>query len=265
MFTFAFNIDPVIVHLGPLEVRYYGLMYVLGFIFAYFILRKFSRTGFFKLNYTEISDLLFWEFVGLLIGARLFYVLFYNLPLYLEDPLRIFAFWKGGLSFHGGLAGVLFVTWLFSRKKKLPFLHFGDALALVVVFGLFFGRIGNFLNGELFGRITNVPWGVIFPEGGPYPRHPSQLYESLGEGLLLGIILWSIKGRVKNTGIISALFLICYGVIRFFIEFFRLPDKQLGFIIGPFSMGQLLCFAMIIAGGMIFHYARKGRFGYIGT
>ncbi|OGQ35575.1 MAG: prolipoprotein diacylglyceryl transferase [Deltaproteobacteria bacterium RIFCSPHIGHO2_12_FULL_43_9] len=261
----AFNIDPVLVHLGPVEIRYYGLMYVLGFIVAFLFLRKLSKEGFFKFSYPEISDLLFWLFVGLLIGARIFYVIFYNPTIYLQHPLSIFAIWEGGLSFHGGLAGVIFVAWIYSKKKNIPFLHLGDSMTLVAPFGLFFGRIGNFLNGELYGRITTLRWGTIFPNGGPYPRHPSQIYEALGEGLLLLAILWLAKTKVKHTGIISALFLICYGIIRFFIEFFRLPDVQLGFIIGQFSMGQILCFAMIIAGGIIFYYARKGRFGLIGN
>lgn len=259
----TFNIDPVLVHLGPVEIRYYGLMYVLGFIVAFLFLRKLSKDGFFNFSYSEISDFLFWLFVGLLVGARIFYVLFYNPIIYLQNPLSIFAIWEGGLSFHGGLVGVSFVAWIYARRKNTPLLHIGDSMALVAPFGLLFGRIGNFLNGELYGRITNLPWGTIFPNGGPYPRHPSQLYEALGEGLLLPLILWLVKTRVKHTGVISALFLICYGIIRFFIEFFRLPDAQLGFVMGEFSMGQILCLVMMIAGGIILYYAKKGRFGVI--
>lgn len=259
----TFNIDPVLIRLGPIEIRYYGLMYVFGFIVAFILLKKLSKDGFLKLSYTEISDFLFWLFVGLLIGARIFYAIFYNPSLYLENPLKILAIWEGGLSFHGGFVGVTIVTWIYSKSKNIPLLHLGDSMSLVTPFGLFFGRIGNLLNGELYGRITHLPWGTIFPNGGPYPRHPSQIYEALGEGVLLLLILWFAKTKVKHTGVISALFLICYGAIRFFIEFFRLPDAQLGFVIGQFSMGQLLCGAMIIAGSIILYYARKGRFGYI--
>ncbi|HLB59861.1 MAG TPA: prolipoprotein diacylglyceryl transferase [Bdellovibrionota bacterium] len=257
------NIDPVLIRFGFIEIRYYGLMYVLGFIIAFFVLRYLSKKTFLKLTYPEISDLLFWGFVGLLVGARVFYVFVYNFPLYIKEPIRILMFWKGGLSFHGGMLGVLVAVWIFARKKHLPLAHLADSIVLIAPLGLFFGRIGNFLNGELYGKVTTLPWGIIFPIGGPLPRHPSQLYEALGEGLLLASLLWFSKRFVKHQGVLTALFLIFYGIIRFFIEFFRLPDRQLGYIIGPFSMGQLLCFFMIIAGGILLSSARKGRFGTI--
>ncbi|MFC2074710.1 prolipoprotein diacylglyceryl transferase [Bdellovibrionota bacterium] len=259
----TFNINPIIFELGPFQIRYYGLMYVVGFFIALLLLRRFSKQGFLKLSYNEINDLLFWAFVGLLVGARLFYSFVYAFPVYVKEPWRILIFWRGGLSFHGGLIGVAIAIWLFNRRKKLPWLQISDSLVLIAPIALFFGRIGNFLNGELFGRVTTLPWGIIFPYGGPQPRHPSQLYEAIGEGLILAAIVWITKRFTSNQGVLSATFLVGYGIIRFLIEFFRLPDQQLGFVLGPFSMGQVLCSLMIIAGGILMYFAIRGRFGEV--
>jgi phosphatidylglycerol:prolipoprotein diacylglycerol transferase len=189
-----------------------------------------------------------------MIGARLGYVLFYDLKAYLADPFEIVAIWHGGMSFHGGLIGVLLVGVLFSWRNRKSFWKIADLVIVTAPIGLGLGRIGNFINGELYGRVTRVPWGMIFPKGGALPRHPSQLYESALEGGVLFLILWLMKDKKLPKGGLLAVFLFVYGVLRFFVEFFREPDAQLGFILGPFTMGQLLCFFMIIGGIALFAY-----------
>ncbi len=259
--VFIHHLNPVLLHLGPLQLRWYGLMYVIAFVGSYFLLHKLSKEGSLKLSFEKIESLLFYAFVGLFVGARFFYVFVYNFSYYFQNPIEIIAIWKGlaGLSFHGGMIGVVVAGILFSRKYKIPFWHLGDAFVLCAPIGLGFGRIGNFINGELFGRPTLGKWGVIFPEGGFLPRHPSQLYESFFEGLILFYLLWFFRKRVKE-GQLSALFLFFYGIFRFCIEFFREPDPQLGFIFFHFSMGQLLCSLMILCGSgllLYFHSALK--------
>ncbi|MBI2646156.1 MAG: prolipoprotein diacylglyceryl transferase [Deltaproteobacteria bacterium] len=261
---YTHTLDPVIFHLGPLQLRWYGLMYVIGFVGAYFLLRKFSKEGSFKLSFIQIESLLFYAFVGLFVGARFFYVFIYNFSYYIHHLIEIVAIWKGlaGLSFHGGMIGVVIAAILFSRKHKIPFWHLGDHFVLCAPIGLGFGRVGNFINGELFGRSTSGNWGVIFPEGGLIPRHPSQLYESFFEGAVLFSLLLFFRKRVRE-GQLSALFLIFYGIFRFALEYFREPDPQLGFIFLNFSMGQLLCFLMILCGSgllLYFHPALKRSF-----
>ena len=188
----------------------------------------------------DIEDLFAYLIAGLIIGARLGYCIIYNLPYYLSNPLEIFMPWKGGMSFHGGLIGVLIVGFLFGRKRQKSFLMLADMGALGAPPGLFFGRIGNFINGELFGRETSAPWGMVFPDGGPSPRHPSQLYEASLEGLVLFLIVYIISYKSKINGMIISAFIFFYGLLRFIIEFFREPDVQKGFVIDPFSMGQIL-------------------------
>jgi phosphatidylglycerol:prolipoprotein diacylglycerol transferase len=183
-------------------------------------------------------------------------VLFYDLPLYLKDPLEIFAIWHGGMSFHGGLLGVLIVGIIFCWRHKRSFWKIADLFIVTAPIGLGLGRIGNFINGELYGRVTQVPWGMIFPKGGLLPRHPSQLYESALEGGILFIILWLLKDKKLPSGGLLAIFLFAYGIFRFFVEFFREPDQQLGFILGPLTMGQLLSSLMIISGIVLFFYLR---------
>jgi phosphatidylglycerol:prolipoprotein diacylglycerol transferase len=243
------NIDPILIDLGPIRLSWYGLMYVFGFVASYLLVRYQMKRKDFGVSKQEVEDLYFYLILGLIIGARLGYVLFYDLKMYLDDPLEAFAIWHGGMSFHGGLIGVLLVGIFFSWKRKKSFWRIADLFVVTAPLGLGFGRIGNFINGELYGRVTQVPWGMIFPKGGPLPRHPSQLYESALEGGILFLILWFCKDnkRLPNGGLL-ALFLAIYGAFRFFVEFFREPDPQLGFVLGPFSMGQVLCALMIITG-----------------
>jgi phosphatidylglycerol:prolipoprotein diacylglycerol transferase len=251
------NIDPIIFELGPIRVGWYGLMYVFGFIASYLLVRYQMKKKDFGLAKPEVESLYFYLILGLMIGARLGYVLFYDLKVYLANPFEIIAIWHGGMSFHGGLIGVLVVGVLFCWKNKKSFWKTADLIIVTVPIGLGLGRIGNFINGELYGRVTQVPWGMIFPKGGPLPRHPSQLYESALEGGVLFLILWLIKDKKLPTGGLLAIFLFLYGAFRFFAEFFREPDAQLGFILGPFTMGQILTFFMIIGGIVLFIYLRS--------
>ena len=253
------NIDPVIFSLGPLQVRWYGLMYVIGFAAAYQLVQLQAK----KFRYEQLLDRLdnlnLVLILGVILGGRLGYVLLYNPAYYLAHPLEIPATWSGGMSFHGGCAGALLAGLLYCRRERLDFWKTADLYVVTVPVGLFFGRLGNFINGELFGRITQAPWGMVFPEGGPLPRHPSQLYEAAFEGLILFLILWTLKAipwrrpEPKNWphGVMLALFLALYGLFRFLIEFFREPDAQLGFLALGFSMGQALCFLMVAVGGLL--------------
>lgn len=253
------QIDPVIFSLGPLAVRWYGLMYVLGFVAAYFLVRyqfrRQPRTWAAAFD-RHLDNLFLALIVGLIIGSRLGYVLFYNFSYYWQQPLEIFATWQGGMSFHGGLLGLLLAGWLFCRHHKLEFWRGADALAVAAPIGLGLGRLGNFINGELYGRVSEVPWAMVFPGGGPLPRHPSQLYQASLEGLLLFVIMWLALHRYYwprhwPAGRLTALFLIGYGGLRFVAEFFRQPDAHLGLYLNFFTMGQLLCALMIAAGALL--------------
>lgn len=243
------HIDPILIELGPFRLSWYGLMYVLGFAVSYLLVRYQIKRRDFGISRLEVENLYFYLILGLVIGARLGYVLFYNLKMYLSDPLDVFAIWHGGMSFHGGLIGVLTVGILFCWKNKKSFWKVADLIIVTAPLGLMLGRIGNFINGELYGRVTKVPWGMIFPKGGDLPRHPSQLYESGLEGGLLFLILWFMKDRKLPSGGLLAVFLFLYGAFRFFAEFFREPDFQLGFVVESFTMGQVLC-AIMMAGGI---------------
>jgi phosphatidylglycerol:prolipoprotein diacylglycerol transferase len=248
------NIDPILVELGPIRVGWYGLMYVFGFLFSYLLVRYQIKRKDFGISKIEVENLYFYLILGLIIGARLGYVLFYDLKFYLSHPFEAFAIWHGGMSFHGGLIGVLIVGIFFSWKNKKSFWKIADLVIVTAPIGLGLGRIGNFINGELFGRVTQVPWGMIFPKGGSLPRHPSQLYESALEGGVLFLILWFLKNKKLPTGGLFAIFLSLYGAFRFFVEFFREPDAHLGFILGPFTMGQILTAFMIVGGVILFLY-----------
>ena len=232
-------------------------MYVFGFAASYLLVRYQMKKKEFSISKTEVENLYFYLIIGLMVGARLGYVLFYDLKIYLADPLEIFAIWHGGMSFHGGLIGVLIVGILFSWRNKKSFWRIADLIIVTVPIGLGLGRIGNFINGELYGRVTQLPWGMIFPKGGPLPRHPSQLYESALEGGVLFLILWLIKDKKLPTGGLLALFLFLYGTFRFFVEFFREPDAHLGFVLGPFTMGQALTAFMIVGGMILFIYLKR--------
>jgi phosphatidylglycerol:prolipoprotein diacylglycerol transferase len=233
-------------------------MYVLGFLASYLLVRYQMNKKDFGVSRLDVENLIFYLILGLIIGARLGYVLFYDLKMYLADPLEIFAVWHGGMSFHGGLIGVLIVGILFCWKNKKSFWTVADLFIVTAPIGLGLGRIGNFINGELYGRVTQVPWGMIFPKGGPLPRHPSQLYESGLEGGVLFLILWFLKDKKLPEGGLLAVFLSFYGLFRFIVEFFREPDPQLGFVLGSFTMGQILCSFMIVGGIGLLLYL-KGR------
>ncbi len=251
------DFNPIMIELGPIRVSWYGMMYVLGFIASYLLVRYQMSRKDFGVSRAEIENLYFYLIIGLMVGARLGYVLFYDLKMYLQDPLEIFAVWKGGMSFHGGLLGVLIVGVLFSLKHRKSFWKIADLLTVTAPIGLGLGRIGNFINGELYGRVTSVPWAMIFPKGGPHPRHPSQLYESALEGGLLFLILWTLRERNLPTGGRLAIFLLLYGLFRFFVEFYREPDPHIGFVLGPFTLGQAFSFVMIAGGAVLYLILRR--------
>lgn len=244
------NINPTLIKIGPLQLRWYGLMYVFGFLASYFLIKRQRRARRIGLQKGVLQDLILFLALGLIVGARLGYVLFYqfsNLIDYLKNPLEIIAIWHGGMSFHGGLIGALIAGALFCRRRRLPFWQVADAVFVTAPVGLGLGRIGNFINGELFGRPSSVPWAMVFPAGGPVPRHPSQLYEAALEGLVLFTILWGLKDLRLRPGAMVCLFVGGYGILRFFAEFFREPDPHIGLFWGVLSMGQLLCLAMLLS------------------
>lgn len=241
--------DPIIFSIGPLAVRWYGLMYVVGFIISGMLLKVLSKRGFFPLPSSKIDSLITHMIVGMFLGARTAYVFIYNWDYYSNNLNELLMVWQGGLSFHGALVGLILGGYVFAKRNDLTLFQVMDNSALAGCQGLFFGRIGNFINGELYGRVTDSSLGMIFPAGGPYPRHPSQLYEGILEGAVLTLILWLLLPRVKRYGVISAVFLIGYGVFRYFVEFFREADSQLGYYLGgTTTMGQILCILMIIFG-----------------
>ena len=247
------NFDPVAIHLGPLAVRWYGLMYLVGFALAFWLGRqriKASKAG--RVTLAVLDDLLFFGVLGVVLGGRLGYVLFYKPGYYFSHLLEIPAVWHGGMSFHGGFLGVLLAVWWVARKHGLRWLEVTDFLAPLSPLAFAAGRLGNFINGELPGRVTTVPWGMVFRDAGPLPRHPSQLYQFALEGLLLFAILWIYSGKRRPLGAVSGAFLIGYGLLRFTAEFFREPDDFLGLLALNLSMGQWLSLPMIAAGaGML--------------
>ncbi|BAO42989.1 prolipoprotein diacylglyceryl transferase [Thiolapillus brandeum] len=271
------NIDPVALSLGPLKVHWYGLMYLIGMLGGWALARwrvARSKTGW---TAQEVDDLLFYCAIGVVLGGRLGYILFYGFGEWLADPMRIFRVWEGGMSFHGGFLGVLAAMWLYQRKYHKSFFELTDFIAPYITIGLFTGRLGNFINGELWGKPTDLPWAMRLrceefvslcrdklglPPGTEWtpPLHPNQLYEALGEGVLLFILLWWFSSRPRPRMAVSALFLIGYGFFRFLIEFVRMPDVQLGYLAGGWlTMGQVLSFPMIIVGVflMILAYGRS--------
>ena len=225
---------------------------------ATFLCRPLVDQGFLQIEKKKIDSLISYVLVGMFIGARLAYVLIYNWDYYSYRPIEIFYVWQGGLSFHGAAVGISVGFYFFAKKMKIPFLMAMDAGALLAAPGLFWGRLGNFINGELYGRVTEVPWAMVFPAGGPFPRHPSQLYEAFMEGVVLTVILWSLKRKVRIHGILISIFFICYGVFRYFVEFFREPDSQMGLYWGgTTSMGQILCLLMAFFGVGLLIYVRQ--------
>ena len=251
-------IDPVAFSIGSLQLRWYGLMYLFGFALGWILgRRRASRPG---SGWTpaDVDDLLTCVMLGIILGGRLGYVLFYDQPIYIHDPLEILRIWNGGMSFHGGLLGVLAAFWYFARARKKSFLEVSDFVAPLIPQGLFFGRLGNFINGELWGKVSDAPWAMVFPGGGPEPRHPSQLYEALLEGLALFIIVWVYSDKPRKPGAVSGLFAVGYGAFRFLVEFVRVPDAQLGYLaFGWLTMGQALCVPLILVG--LWLMLRKGN------
>lgn len=242
------TIDPVFLRLGPLEFRWYGLMYILGFLAAYFIIKSQAKKRAIPLSSETLSDIVFLVAIGIVLGGRTGYILFYNLAWYLSHPLKVFAVWEGGMSFHGGMLGGIAAAVYVFRKNSLDFWQMIDIISLTAPVGLGLGRIGNFINGELYGRVTDKPWGVIFPSGGNLPRHPSQLYEAFLEGVLLFSLVWVISSTRPPKGVVFWSVIGGYGLFRFIVEFFREPDQQLGFLWGGATMGQLLSLPMFILG-----------------
>lgn len=269
------NFDPVALWLGPFPVRWYGLMYLAGFICFFLLGRKELRNGFQNnaLKVKDLEDLLFYGVLGVLLGGRMGYVIFYNPVYFSQNPLSIFAVWEGGMSFHGGLIGVVcsLVTFLIIKKNiflKKNFFYrtflLTDFVAPLVVPGLFFGRIGNFINGELWGRITTyeaVPWAMIFPLSGTLdPRHPSQLYQAFAEGLVLFFVMLFFSKKKLPIGALSGIFLVGYGTMRFIVEFFREPDSFLGFLSFNLSMGQLLSVPLVVFGMLLILFSSREHF-----
>jgi phosphatidylglycerol---prolipoprotein diacylglyceryl transferase len=255
-------INPVLIHLGPLAVRWYALAYIVGILAGWVYARALIASprlwgGPAPLTLVDFDDFIIWVTLGIILGGRIGYVLFYNLPLFAAHPLQIFELWNGGMSFHGGFLGCTLAIVLFALRRKIPILSLGDVTTAVTPIGLFLGRIANFINGELWGRPTDVPWAMIFPHGGPVPRHPSQLYEAALEGIVLFVVLNVLVrlGALKRPGVVTGSFALGYGIARITCEFFREPDPQLGFLWGGLTMGMLLCIPLMLAGIAILAYA----------
>jgi phosphatidylglycerol:prolipoprotein diacylglycerol transferase len=263
------NIDPVALAVGPLEIRWYALAYLTGFLFGWWYGIYISKLVNKDLpgvrpSKDDIDDFIPWAIAGVILGGRLGYILFYQTAFYFENPGEIFKVWHGGMSFHGGIAGVIIVMFLYAKLKKLPFLRLCDTVGCAAPLGIFLGRITNFINGELYGRVTEVSWGVIFPGGGELPRHPSQLYQAGLEGLALFLILLTLvhfKWVRARPGILSGVFLAGYGIFRSIGELWREPDEQIGYLMGHLSMGQLLSVPVICLGVGVFVYALKKKNG----
>jgi phosphatidylglycerol:prolipoprotein diacylglycerol transferase len=259
-------IDPVLISLGPVQIRWYALAYIAGILLAWHYMKRVARQANLwpaaqsPASDEQIDDFILWATLGIILGGRLGYVLFYNLEAYLQNPSQIFAIWNGGMAFHGGFLGVALAMVLFARAKAIPLLSMLDLVALAAPFGLFFGRIANFINAELYGRVTDVPWGVIFPNGGPLPRHPSQLYEAALEGLLLLILLRLISHHfhlLKKPGFAAGFFAAGYGIARSLVELVRMPDDHIGFLSFGTTMGMWLSVPMILAGTLLMLHSQR--------
>ena len=245
------SIDPVIFSFGLIQVRWYSLAYIFGFLIGVFLIKRINQN---KIKNKIIDDFFIWSIIGVILGGRIGYILFYNINTLFINPIEIFYIWKGGMSFHGGLLGIIFSMILFSKKKSINFFYLSDLVSIVAPIGLFLGRIANFINVELYGRITDFPFAIIYPTIDKFPRHPSQLYEAFFEGLVLFIILFFFNRKKidRSSGIITGLFLIYYGIFRILIEFLREPDSHLGLFFDFISMGQLLSLPLIAIGLLIY-------------
>ena len=255
---FINNFDPVALEIFSLEIRWYSLAYIFGIIFGWILAKKFFIQNILVKN--KFDDYLTYLIIGIILGGRLGYIFIYNLSFYINNPLDIFKIWQGGMSFHGGLIGVILTSIFFAKKNNQnPFLYM-DIVALVAPIGVFFGRIANFINSELYGTITNVPWAVTFIQIDNLPRHPSQLYEALLEGLFLFLLLIYLRNKFSNKpGVISGLFLIFYSIFRFVSEFYRVPDEQLGYIFLNLTMGQVISLIFILSGVILIYFKNETR------
>lgn len=262
---FAFpNIDPTAISLGPLSIKWYGLAYLVSLLLAMLYIKKMAKTprlwaGKHNLTSEMVDDLTFYTFLGVFFGGRLGYVLFYNLDQYLANPMSVFSVWDGGMSIHGGILFSAIIVFVFARLKKIDYRQLFDVLMAALPIGHFLGRISNFINGELYGKVTDVAWSVRFPSGGGEPRHPSQIYESLLEGLLTFIILWVLVwkfGALKRPGLVAGVSGVLYGLSRIFVEFFRVPDVQIGYYFGFITQGMILSMPMILL-GLYFIFSSK--------
>ncbi|MDC0074180.1 prolipoprotein diacylglyceryl transferase [Alphaproteobacteria bacterium] len=254
------TISPEIISFGGFSIKWYGVSYIAGILLGWIFIRRLSKKNKINLSLKETDDLVIWLTLGIIIGGRIGYTIFYNPNYYLTNPIEIFALWQGGMSFHGGIIGVTLSIILFSLSRKKQILQISDYISLVAPIGIFFGRIANFINQELWGRISQVPWAIEFPLGGFIPRHPSQLYEAFFEGVvvfLVLIILW-YKSNFKNKpGLLTGIFVSLYSIGRIFVENFREPDSHIGFIFQEITMGQLLSFPLLIFGLFIVFLSKK--------
>jgi phosphatidylglycerol:prolipoprotein diacylglycerol transferase len=248
---FINNFDPVALEIFSLEIRWYSLAYIMGILIGWFLAKKFLIG---KNIYTRFDDYITYVIIGLILGGRIGYVLFYNLGFYINNPLDVFKLWQGGMSFHGGVLGIIIASILFAKKNNDDVFEYLDVIALVAPIGIFFGRLANFINSELYGYETNLPWGVKFVQVDDLYRHPTQLYEAFFEGFVLFFVLlfFRKKERFKIAGILSSFFLIFYSIFRFIIEYFRVPDEQLGYLILNATMGQIISFIFFVAGILLF-------------
>ena len=254
---FINNFDPVAIEIFSLEIRWYSLAYIIGIVLGWYFAKKYFVN---KNIFTKFDDYITYIIIGLILGGRLGYVLFYNFDFYFNNFLDIFKIWQGGMSFHGAVLGIIIASIIYAKKNDDDVFEYLDVVALVSPIGIFFGRIANFINSELYGSITNVPWAVTFIKIDDLPRHPSQLYEALLEGLILFLILIYFKNKFsKKPGLISGLFLIFYSIFRFFVEFYRLPDEQLGYIFLNLSMGQIISLIFIFSGVVLFYFKYEKR------
>lgn len=254
------EINPVALELGPFKIHWYGVMYLLGFLGGWWLGKVRAAKPGSGWKPGEIGDLLFYIALGVVFGGRLGYVLFYGLDSFLENPVTLFYINQGGMSFHGGLIGVLVAMWFYGRKTQRTFFQVTDFIAPLIPVGLFTGRIGNFINGELWGKTTDVPWGMVFPGAGELPRHPSMLYEALLEGIVLFLILWIFSARPRPVRAVSGMFLLFYGLFRFAVEFVRIPDNHLGYLAFDWlTMGQILSTPMIFFGLLLIYLAYSSK------
>jgi len=254
------TIDPVLIALGPVKIHWYGIMYLIGFAAVWFLGQRRATQPWSVIKPEAIEDLVTYGAVGVILGGRLGYILFYNFGAFIDNPLLLFKIWQGGMSFHGGMLGVFVAMWLFAKKQNCTMLQLTDIIAPLAPIGLGAGRIGNFINSELWGRPSDVPWAMVFPNGGALARHPSQLYEAFLEGFVLFVVLWIYTNKPRPTMAATGLAVLLYGCFRFFIEFFRVPDAHLGYLaLDWLTMGQILSTPMIIIGALMVYFAYRKK------